>query len=100
LSIEKKKVEFIKETKLVMRVEQLSTTQTTVIYMGQLVLGNTLKENLEIQVKVASENNGEIFNLPGNSTCASIVIDVIETQILIIPNNLIFILFRRRKKWP
>lgn len=60
-----------------MRVEQLSTTQTTIIYMGQLILSNTLKENLEIQVKVTTENNGEIFNLPGNSTCASIVIDVI-----------------------
>jgi len=76
--VDKHKVEFIKETRLVMRVEPLSATQTAVIYMGQLVLSNTLKENLEVQVKVTNNSNGEIFILPGNSTCASIVIEVIS----------------------
>ncbi|XP_059469479.1 intermembrane lipid transfer protein VPS13B isoform X2 [Neocloeon triangulifer] len=71
----KERVEFIRDTKLVMRTVPLSATQTAVIYMGQLMLSNTLRENLEVQVKGATESNGEIFTLNSNSTCASVVIE-------------------------
>ncbi|CAB3369189.1 Hypothetical predicted protein [Cloeon dipterum] len=71
----KEKVEFIKETRLVMRTVPLSTTQLAVIYMGQLVLSNTLRENLEVQVKSVVDTNGDIYILPGHSNCSSIVIE-------------------------